>query len=66
MTREEATEQLVGLMAYNYDMTGDEPDYVTVWNRIQDFTDFIWYHQPDPGEWELPEGYKAFLERVRA
>ena len=66
MTREEASEQLVGLMAYNYDMTGEEPDYVTVWNRIQDLTDFIWYHMPDPGEWEMPEGVKNAIEEIKS
>lgn len=64
MTREEAKEQLVVLMAYNYDMTGDEPDYATVWNRIQDLTDYVYYHQPDPGEWEMPEGVKKAMEGI--
>ncbi len=66
MTREEAMDQLCLLMAYNYDMTGEEPDYVTVWNRIQDLTDYIWYHQPDPGEWEIPEGVKKAMEEVHS
>ena len=66
MTREEAKEQLVGLMAYNYDMTGSEPDYATVWNSIQDLTDFIWYHQPDPGDWEPSEGFKKAMEEMKS
>lgn len=66
MTREEASEQLVVLMAYNYGRKGDEPDYATVWNRIQDLTDFIWYHMPDPGEWEMPEGVKKAIEEIKS
>ena len=66
MTREAAKEQLAQLMAYNYKMTGEEPDYVTVWERIQDLTDYVFCHEPDPGEWEPSEGFKAFLERIKA
>ena len=66
MTKEEAMEQLSQLMAYNYKREGDEPDYATVWNRIQDLTDYVLCHEPDPGEWELPDGFKKFLERTKA
>ena len=64
MTREEAIDQLAKLMTYEEGMTGEEPDYGTVWTRIQDLTDFIWYRQPDPGEWEPSEGFKKALKEM--
>ena len=66
MTREEARLQLAALMAYIHRMTGEEPDYSPVWNRIQGLTDYVFCHEPDPGEWEMPEGFKKFLERIKA
>lgn len=66
MTKEEAREQLALLMACEIHMTGEEPYYVTVWNRIQDLTDYVLCHEPDPGEWEMPEGLKQFLERTNS
>lgn len=66
MPKEEAIEQLAQLMTYNEGMTGEEPDYVTVWNRIQDLTDYVLCHEPYPGDWEPSEGFKAFLERTKS
>lgn len=66
MTKETARLQLAQLMTYYEGMTGEEPDYETVWNRIQDLTDYVLCHQPDPGEWEPSEGFKAFLKRIES